>query len=102
MRWAGTEVGDTGWDPDSCPWWPLPQSLVRHGEGGGAHLLQAPHLPGVRTVSSSWVCPDAVSLLNRAGGDGHGRADELLVGPTRKVPVTMGTFRGSAVWKEPC
>ena len=69
---------------------------------GETHPLQAPHIPGVRTVSSSWVCPDVVSLLNRTGGDGQGRVDELLAGPTRKVPVTMGTFRGSAVWKEPC
>lgn len=50
-------------------------------------------------VSSSWVWTDVGSLLNRAGGDGQGRAKESLTGPTRKVPVTMGAVRGSAVWK---
>lgn len=39
-------------------------------------------------------------MLNTAGGDRQGRAEESLTDPTRKVPVTMGTARGSAVRKE--
>lgn len=98
MDLAGTGVGDTGWGQDSVPGGHLPLSLLWHREGE-ALLLPAPHLPGIRTVSSSPVWMDVGSLLNRAGGDGQGRDGESLTGPTRKVPVTMGAVRGSAVWK---
>lgn len=57
---------------------------------------------GIGMVSSSHVWLDAESLLNRAGGDGQGRAEESLTGPSRKVPVTTGPVRGSAVRKGRC
>lgn len=76
-----------------------PQALPGRGH---AHLLQAPHIPGFRVVSSSWVWLDAGSLSNRVGGDRQGRATGPLAGSTRKVPVVMGTAMGSAVRKGLC
>lgn len=73
-------------------------SLLCTGKGETL-LLPAPHLPGVRTVSSGPVWTDVGSLLNRAGGDGQGRAEESLTGHTRNMPVITGAVRGSAVWK---
>lgn len=75
-----------------------PQAPAGRREGE-ALPLQAPNLPGIGTASSSWAWLGVDSLLNRAGGDGQGRAEESLTGPTRKVPVTMGMARGSAMRK---
>lgn len=66
---------------------------------GEACPLRVPNLPDIRTFSPSQFWLDAGSLLNTAGGDRQGRGEELLTEPTRKVPVTTGTARGSAVKK---
>lgn len=62
--------------------------------------LQVPNIPGIRTVSSGQHGLDSGSLLNTAGGDKQGSAEESLTGPTRNVPVTTGTVTGSAVRKK--
>lgn len=68
-------------------------------EGGTPPPTQVPNIPGIRTVSSIQLGLDSGSLLNTAGGDRQGSAEESLTGPTRNVPVTMDTVTGSAVRK---
>lgn len=75
------------------------REVPRRGGGRAASPLQVPNVPGIRTGSSSQLWLDAGSLLNTAGGDRQGRAEESLTDPTRNVPVTTGTARGSAVRK---
>lgn len=62
-----------------------------------ARPLRPLHLPGTCTVSSSWIWPESGTWLSRACGGWQDSGEESLAGPTKKLPVTMGPEKGSAV-----
>lgn len=72
---------------------------VGYTEWVGKSAPQVPNVPGIRTVSPSQLWTGAGCSLKMAGDDRQGRAEGSLTDSTRKVPVTMGTVRGSAVRK---